>query len=92
MVTGEYQAAVRDVPRIVASRIASGDATGAGQLLYRVLENDWGFRTTLATLELLNRLVSSAGCSPPVRAAFAGVRRAPACTGVALWHGSHEGR
>ena len=60
------------LPRFILDKIASGDAGGAGQVLLRMFQGEWGGRATLATLEALNTLVQQAGCRVEVRAAFAG--------------------
>ena len=69
---GAQGAAVTALPRIIADKIASGDTGGAGQILLRAFQGEWGGRATLATIEALNTLVLQAGCGTEVRAAFAG--------------------
>ena len=60
------------LPRFIPDMIASGDAAGAGQIMYRMFQGEWGGRATLATIEALNTLVVQAGCRMGVRASFAG--------------------
>jgi hypothetical protein len=60
------------LPHFIPDMIASGDAAGAGQIMYRMFQGEWGGRATLATIEALNTLVVQAGCRMGVRASFAG--------------------
>lgn len=61
-----------NAPRLITSRIAADDAAGAGALLFRALQGEWGARATVDVIVELNRLVATAGCRPAARAAFAG--------------------
>lgn len=77
---GESDAAVASLPSTVTSLVASGDATGGGSLLFRVFQNEWGGRATLAVLDALNTLVRTTGCGWEAKAAFAGVRDSNCCS------------
>lgn len=60
------------VAAAVLSRIAAGDASGAGALMLRAFQNEWGGDTTLAMLAQLNGFVLQLGCRPDIKAAIAG--------------------